>query len=102
MSSPASGGLDLAGELAGVTQPPIVVHGRDSRGRPPEQGRELASSLPNAEFRLVETGHSPVSEAPAAVAAAVGFRPCNTGLARCAGSGAIVIGNSWPGPAGGG
>jgi pimeloyl-ACP methyl ester carboxylesterase len=47
------------------------VHGRYDRARPPEQGRELASSLPNAEFRLVETGHSPVYEAPAAVAAAV-------------------------------
>ena len=43
----------------------------DDRARPPEQGRELASSLPNAEFRLVETGHSPVYEAPATVAAAV-------------------------------
>jgi 3-oxoadipate enol-lactonase len=64
-------GLDLSGELAGVTQPTIVVHGRYDRARPPEQGRELASSLPNAEFRLVETGHSPVYEAPAAVAAAV-------------------------------
>lgn len=64
-------GLDLTGELAGVTQPAIVVHGRYDRARPPEQGRELARSLPNAEFRLVETGHSPVYEAPAAVAAAV-------------------------------
>ena len=64
-------GLDLTGELAGITQPAIVVHGRYDRARPPEQGRELASSLPNAEFRLVETGHSPVYEAPAAVAAAV-------------------------------
>jgi pimeloyl-ACP methyl ester carboxylesterase len=63
--------LDLTAELAGVTQPAIVVHGRYDRVRPPEQGRELASSLPNAEFRLVETGHSPVYEAPAAVAAAV-------------------------------
>jgi 3-oxoadipate enol-lactonase len=64
-------GLDLTGELASVTQPAIVVHGRYDGARPPEQGRELASSLPNAEFRLVETGHSPVYEAPAAVAAAV-------------------------------
>jgi pimeloyl-ACP methyl ester carboxylesterase len=64
-------GLDLTGELAGVTQPAIVVHGRYDRARPPEQGRQLARSLPNAEFRLVETGHTPVYEAPAAVAAAV-------------------------------
>lgn len=57
-------GLDLTGELAGVTQPAIVVHGRYDRARPPGQGRELASSLPDAVFRLVETGHSPVYEAP--------------------------------------
>jgi 3-oxoadipate enol-lactonase len=64
-------GLDLTGELAGVTQPAIVVHGRYDRARPPGQGRELASSLPDAEFRLVETGHTPVYGAPGAVAAAV-------------------------------
>ena len=63
--------LDLTGELAGVTQPAIVMHGRYDRARPPEQGRELADCLPNAEFRLVETGHTPVYEAPTAVAAAV-------------------------------
>lgn len=33
--------------------------------------RELAASLPSAEFRLVDTGHTPRYEAPAAVAAAV-------------------------------
>jgi 3-oxoadipate enol-lactonase len=49
----------------------IVVHGRYDRARPPERGRVLADSLPNAEFQLVETGHSPVYEAAAAVAAAV-------------------------------
>jgi 3-oxoadipate enol-lactonase len=63
--------LDLTGELGGVAQPSIVIHGRYDRARPPEQGRELAAALPNAEFRLVETGHTPVYEAPAAVAAAV-------------------------------
>jgi hypothetical protein len=45
--------------------------GRYGRARPPEQGRELASSLPNAEFRLVETGHSPVYEALAAAVRSV-------------------------------
>lgn len=63
--------LDLTGALAGVGQPAVVIHGRHDRARPPEQGRELAESLPNAEFRLVDTGHTPVWEAPDAVAAAV-------------------------------
>jgi pimeloyl-ACP methyl ester carboxylesterase len=62
--------LDLTGELAGIRQPAIVVHGRYDRARLPEQGRELAGALPNAEFRLVETGHTPLYEAPAAIAAA--------------------------------
>ncbi len=61
----------LVGSLAGVAQPGTVVPGRYDRARPPEQGRELASSLPDAEFRLAETGYSPVCEAPAAVATAV-------------------------------
>jgi 3-oxoadipate enol-lactonase len=48
------------------------VHGRHDRARPPEQGRELAASLPDAEFRLVEAaGHTPVYETPEVVAAAV-------------------------------
>jgi 3-oxoadipate enol-lactonase len=63
--------LDLTSGLGGITQPTIVIHGRYDRARPPKQGRELADSLPNAEFRLVETGHTPPYEAPAAVAAAV-------------------------------
>ncbi len=63
--------LDLTSELAGITVPAIVVHGRHDRARPPEQGRELAATLPRAEFRLVESGHTPVYETPATVAAAV-------------------------------
>jgi pimeloyl-ACP methyl ester carboxylesterase len=63
--------LDLTRELAGVGQPVVVVHGRYDLARPPEQGLELARSLPNAEFRLVEAGHTPVYETPSAVADAV-------------------------------
>jgi pimeloyl-ACP methyl ester carboxylesterase len=49
-----------------------VVHGRHDRARPPEQGHELATALPDAEFLIVEdAGHTPVYERPYAVAAAV-------------------------------
>jgi hypothetical protein len=37
--------LDLAGELAGVTQPAIVVHGRDGRGRA-QQNKAASSPAP--------------------------------------------------------
>jgi 3-oxoadipate enol-lactonase len=63
--------LDLSGQLAEITQPAIVVHGRHDRARDPAQGRELASALLNAEFRLLDTGHTPVYEDPGAVADAV-------------------------------
>jgi 3-oxoadipate enol-lactonase len=63
--------LDLTDDLASIGQPVIVVHGRYDRARPPRQGRELAQSLPNAEFRLAEAGHTPVYETPDTVAAAV-------------------------------
>jgi pimeloyl-ACP methyl ester carboxylesterase len=63
--------LDLTGELAGITQPAVVLHGRHDRARDPEQGRELAAGLPNAGLRLLDTGHTPVHEDPAAVAGAV-------------------------------
>jgi 3-oxoadipate enol-lactonase len=63
--------LDLTPGLAGITQPAIVLHGRHDRARDPDQGRQLAAALPNAEFRLLDTGHTPVYEDPGAVADAV-------------------------------
>ena len=63
--------LDLTPDLAGVRQPAVVVHGRHDRARPPQQGRELTDALPNADFLLVDAGHTPVYETPDAVAASV-------------------------------
>ena len=63
--------LDLTSELAAVRPPAVVVHGRHDRARPPEQGRELAQALPDADFVLVDAGHTPVFETPDAVAACV-------------------------------
>ncbi len=63
--------LDLTSQLAAVSQPAVVVHGRYDRARAPEQGQELARALPRAQFRLLDAGHTPVYETPDAVAAAV-------------------------------
>ena len=63
--------LDLTGQLGGIKQPVVVVHGRHDRARPYAQGMELARSLPDAEFRLAESGHTPVYETPDTVADAV-------------------------------
>ena len=63
--------LDLTGSLAQITQPVIVVHGRHDRARPPRNGEELAAALPGAEFRLAESGHTPVYESPELVADAL-------------------------------
>jgi 3-oxoadipate enol-lactonase len=63
--------LDLTGQLGDIKQPAVVVHGRHDRARPYSQGMELARSLPDAEFRLAESGHTPVYETPGTVADAV-------------------------------
>ncbi|MQY17712.1 alpha/beta fold hydrolase [Nocardia macrotermitis] len=63
--------LDLTADLPRITQPAMVIHGRHDRARDPDHGRDLATALPNAEFRLLDTGHTPVHEDPAAVADAV-------------------------------
>jgi pimeloyl-ACP methyl ester carboxylesterase len=56
--------LDLTGDLAGIVQPVIVVHGRHDRARSPQQGRQLAQSLPDAEFRLADAGPHPGLRGP--------------------------------------
>jgi pimeloyl-ACP methyl ester carboxylesterase len=79
--------LDLTAQLSGITQPAAVVHGAHDRARSPEQGRELARSLPDATFWLAGTGHTPVWEAPEVVAAAT-----RDVLARAGGAGSPVDG----------
>ncbi len=63
--------LDLTEALPHIDQPTIVVHGRYDRARDPDRARDLAAALPNAEFRLLETGHTPIYEDPASVADAI-------------------------------
>lgn len=61
--------LDLTPELAALRCPATVIHGRLDPVRGADQAKELAASIPGASLRLLETGHTPVYEAPQAVAA---------------------------------
>lgn len=63
--------LDLAPDLAAVRCPTTVIHGRLDPVRSAGQAKELAASIPGASLCLLETGHTPIYEAPEAVAAEV-------------------------------
>lgn len=60
--------LDLTPRLAAFDLPVTVIHGRRDPTRTVAQARELAEAIPGARLRLLDTGHTPVYEAPAAVA----------------------------------
>ena len=62
----------LTAELAGVSQPALVIAGSDDDRTLPEAGRELASVLANASFvELAGVGHTMPLEAPGEVGAAI-------------------------------
>ena len=62
----------LAGRLASVTTPTLVVWGEADRIVDPDYGRAYAAAIPGAEFLLLpETGHLPQIESPEALADAV-------------------------------
>lgn len=78
--------LDLTPRLAALSCPATVIHGTLDPTRTPAQARELADSIPGARLRLLDTGHTPVHEAPDDVAAEltalldrVAHSPRNTG-----------------------
>lgn len=51
---------DLRDELPRIAQPALVIAGEHDRLTPPTAGRELATALPAARFRLIErSGHAP-------------------------------------------
>src|SRR5262249_52130982 len=58
--------LDLADELPKLTMPVMVIHGRYDQARPVAHAEFLASHLPHAELRMLETGHTPMVEDAAA------------------------------------
>lgn len=64
--------LDLTPLLARIRCPTVVVHGVLDKARSRGDAEELAGLVPGAEVRWVEEcGHTPVFEAPEAVAGAV-------------------------------
>ena len=63
---------DLRGELPGVKQPALVMHGARDRIVPPAAGRKLAAELPDARFALLRAcGHAPFLSQPGRVAQAL-------------------------------
>jgi pimeloyl-ACP methyl ester carboxylesterase len=61
--------LDFTPRLAEIAVPVTVVHGEFDRARPVEHAQRLAGGIPGARLHVLPTGHSPVYEAPEAVAA---------------------------------
>jgi len=49
--------LDVSDLLAGVQMPTLVLHSRDDAIQPVDQGRELATGIPGAEFVLLESAN---------------------------------------------
>lgn len=63
--------LDLVDALPTLTMPVMVVHGRYDQARPIAHAELLVRHLPHAELRLLDTGHTPMVEAPPAFEQAV-------------------------------
>jgi pimeloyl-ACP methyl ester carboxylesterase len=59
---------DLTPGLGAIDCPVTVVHGLRDPTRTPDQARELAEAIPGARLRLLDTGHTPIYEAPDEVA----------------------------------
>ncbi|GHO55919.1 alpha/beta fold hydrolase [Ktedonobacter robiniae] len=63
--------VDLAGDLPKLTMPTVVVHGTHDQARTIAHAEFLVEHLPHAELRLLDAGHTPMVEAPAAYEQAV-------------------------------
>ena len=63
--------LDAAPQLAEIRCPVTVVHGMLDKARTIEHANELVDGIPGARLCLVQTGHTPVYEAPDEVAAEI-------------------------------
>jgi RNA polymerase sigma factor (sigma-70 family) len=56
------GGTDVSDSARRVTQPALVLHARDDRAVPYDEGRRLASLLPDARFVTLETDNHILQE----------------------------------------
>lgn len=63
--------VDLAGDLPKLTMPTVVVHGTHDQARTIAHAEFLVEHLPHAELRLLDSGHTPMVEVPAAYEQAV-------------------------------
>jgi len=64
--------MDLAGELARIACPALVMGGAFDRTRPPALVEPVARAIPGGRYRLLETGHYMAVATPELVAAAIG------------------------------
>jgi 3-oxoadipate enol-lactonase len=68
----ALGAADLREPARTITAKTLVLCGAEDQATPPEIGRELAQTLPNARFELIDqAGHLPCIEQPEAMAAKI-------------------------------
>jgi pimeloyl-ACP methyl ester carboxylesterase len=57
--------MDLRSELAGVANPTLVIVGDEDRATPPEQARELAAGIPDAQLVVMpRCAHAPQLQHP--------------------------------------
>lgn len=62
---------DLAPDLPSVRVPVAIVHGRHDPVRTAAGAESMTAAFPDGQLHLVDAGHSPMYEAPAAVAEAL-------------------------------
>jgi pimeloyl-ACP methyl ester carboxylesterase len=63
--APQMSDASLAGRLAGIVVPMLVISGESDRIVDPDYGRAYAAAIPNARFQLLpNTGHVPQIETP--------------------------------------
>jgi 3-oxoadipate enol-lactonase len=63
---------DLTARLSTITCPVLIIGGKHDGTRPPAVVEPVARLIPNARYRLVETGHYMAAQTPELIAAAIG------------------------------